>query len=809
MKLRVQRTALWRGSLIALFGLLLSTWSTTGKAALSDQICSPSKRQAGSSYPTSEDLRRAASLAEERLARTRGTSDPLLDVLALLEVPAPASQPPAADAVADYCVAAGEVMRVSSKGSQFQAQTYLLEAFQKAQAGDLAPTASRAAYRLGLVSLAGPTVAGARGARNSRGGTNAAVEEAKSADRPSENSCATLLDPNLLTRTNLYISLVSLECSAERALRSGDYPTSALASLRLARLGLAVAESNPQSGETFRKLSLEKALAAVPVAAQVPNAGLRAELLGRLVSTVLDLDSSGAGKLTPAVAAVRQALPDDLASIAMAAALDARIALALGNQQQARSLLGEALLQESQRTLPARLPEFYLLLAQADPERRDAHVLAAYRALESIRPLLPRFDPITEESAFALYMRRVFENAVDVQLASAGTSDEPARIMAAQQIVETYRQAELENAFGSECLPPRDPVKPENLAANEVLLYPILLPDRVELLYVTGGGKDGAGDARFRRLPANRTADRQKVSRLVEALVLSMSYGDDEEWRGPSKELYDILIKPVEANLMPGAMLAIIPDGPLRALPFAALLDGKGRFLVEKTQLSVAPSLTYSQPGSHEDGDELTVVAASLQREVELAAGYFPKLEGTAAEARIAAGANVGGADEAKVIEDFQKTDLVRALSERSVDVLHLATHASFNGRSDRAFIVANGEIIPLSELRQLIAQNRTRGDELDLLVLSACETAVGDDEASMGLAGAAVQAGATSAIASLWQVNDAGTAELMKQFYARFREGGSKAGALRDAQLALIGSGSVNANPNIWAAFTLLGAWR
>ena len=807
MELRVRRAALSQGGLIALLGLGAVSWSGTAEATVSDQLCSSSKQQAISSYPTSEDLRRVAGRAEARLASARGTADPLADVVELLDVAAAAAQPPAADAVAEYCVAAGEAMRVSSKGSQFQAQTYLLGAFQKAQAGDLAPTASRAAYRLGLVSLAGPTVAGARGARNSRGGTTAAIEEAKTADQPSANSCIGLLDPNLLTRTNLYISLVSLECSAERAQRSGDHATSALASLRLARVGLGVAESNAQNSQTFRELSLEKALAAIPVATAIADAGLRAELLGGLVSTILDLDPSVAAALKPAVAAVRQARPDDPATLAMAGALDARIALVAGDRQQARQLLGEALLRESQRVLPARLPEFYLLLAQAEPERRDAHVLAAYRALESIRPLLPRFDPITEESAFALYMRRVFENAVDVHLSSAGASDEPLRIRAAQQIVETYRQAELENAFGSECLPPRDPVKPEDLAANEILLYPILLPNRVELLYAVGGGQ--SGEVSFRRLPVNRAVDRQKVSRLVEALVLSMSYGDDEEWRAPSKELYDILIKPVEASLRPGSMLAIIPDGPLRALPFAALLDRDGKFLVEKTQLSVAPSLTYSQPGSHEDAGKLSVVAASLQREVDLAAGYFPKLEGTAAEARIAAGTTEAGAGDATVIEDFQKTDLVRALSQRSVDVLHLATHASFNGRSDRAFIVANGEIIPLSELRQLIAQNRTRGDELDLLVLSACETAVGDDEASMGLAGAAVQAGATSAIASLWQVNDAGTAELMKQFYARYREGGSKAGALRDAQLALIGGGGDNSSPNIWAAFTLLGAWR
>jgi len=78
-----------------------------------------------------------------------------------------------------------------------------------------------------------------------------------------------------------------------------------------------------------------------------------------------------------------------------------------------------------------------------------------------------------------------------------------------------------------------------------------------------------------------------------------------------------------------------------------------------------------------------------------------------------------------------------------------------------------------------------------------------------MGLAGAAVQAGALSAIASLWQVDDIGTAELMRQFYSRYRTGRSRSEALREAQLALLEGGGNNAQPNVWAAFTLLGAWR
>src|SRR6185437_5988176 len=192
-------------------------------------------------------------------------------------------------------------------------------------------------------------------------------------------------------------------------------------------------------------------------------------------------------------------------------------------------------------------------LADMDPQNREAHVLAAYDALDAIRPLLPRFDPITEEPSFALYMRRVFQSAVDLQLASAEGPAAPVRVKAAQTILEAYRQAELQSAFGSECLPPRDALKPETLAAGEVMLYPVLLPDRLELLYVAGGP---GGDASFRRLAPNRSVDRQAVSRLVEQMVLSLSYDEDDSWRAASRKLYDLLIPPVEAVLAPDSTLA-------------------------------------------------------------------------------------------------------------------------------------------------------------------------------------------------------------------------------------------------------------
>jgi hypothetical protein len=273
--------------------------------------------------------------------------------------------------------------------------------------------------------------------------------------------------------------------------------------------------------------------------------------------------------------------------------------------------------------------------------------------------------------------------------------------------------------------------------------------------------------------------------------------------------------------------------------------------LIERTPIAIVPSLTRADPGTGRSRPR-TIVAATLERK---SAG-FPALGKVCAEAAVAlhaiaassmpadecaeaiaitdapGGEGTGNGNGQSVscldgpearrpgtvtierrgtfIRNFRCADLVAAMARGDVDVLHLATHAAFNGRSDRSYIVADGgELIPVGELRALIQTAQRRGDQLDLVVLSACQTAVGDDQASMGLAGVSVQAGARSAMASLWVVEDYGTAELMKSFYRAYASGAGKSAALRTAQLELLGRGEHMAQPFIWAAFVMLGGWR
>ncbi|WP_439469319.1 CHAT domain-containing protein [Blastomonas fulva] len=454
---------------------------------------------------------------------------------------------------------------------------------------------------------------------------------------------------------------------------------------------------------------------------------------------------------------------------------------------------------ESQQPLPQHLPQYTLTLADAEPERAGEHVLAAYRALERVRTVLMPVDPLSEESRFDLVVRPVFERAIATTLAFAG--DDANTLGQAQRIAEAYRSAELQNSLGAECVPLRNPVTPADLLPGEILLYPLLLEDRVELIYATGGQSTGAGERRYRRMPPDRSINRAQITALAQRMTASLS-GESSDWEAASRALYAALIAPIADQLQAGGTLVIVPDGALRQISFAALMDANGTFLMERVQLAVVPALSFAAPGRR-DVDP-SIIAASLEKEMELAVGRFSRLEGTAAEAAMAAGSD------GVLLTDFNRASLAGALARRPASVLHLATHAAFNGRTERSFIVANGEAITLPDLRAMLSANQLRGEALQLLVLSACETAVGDDDQAMGLAGAAVEAGASSALASLWEVDDAGTAALMEAFYRHYRDGVGRARALQMAQVDLArGLDGQWADPGIWSAFTLVGSWR
>ena len=787
MRAGISTRALIAGSIIA--------WSSAAAAAETD-LCSPGVERAAS-YVAEAELLAAAARIEGQVQAARASGNVIPGEPDFGVLPASASVKPGAAALARYCLAAGELSLLAERGSQEQARSLFLGALDYARQANLPALTGRIAYRLGTTATGGMplrAVRGAGGLRRARTNLAAQLRSAAASPDGTASSCAMLATTGQASDSR-GVALLSLDCAARIASSAGDHRTAAVAGLRFANGAIELARSFEEP-ETLRRMAAQRIAEALKSAALIDDPAIRAELLSRLANLGIDLGLER-GVIETAIGGIQsaQAEPGALASVAE---LRGRLALKAGQTDAARAFIEAAVFQESRRALPYRLPSFYVLLAAAEPERRAQHVGAAYAALQNLRPRIPRFDPLTDESMFSMHMRKVFEAAASAQLEVA---NDDAGLHAAQRIVEDFREAELQSALGSECLPQRSPLQAGDLAEGEALLYPLVFEDRLELIFVSGRGTD----TRFVRLPPNRNVGGQHVAALAERLSVALNSGSDGDWRVPARELYDLLIKPIEHHLDGNSSLAIVPDRAMRGVPFAMLMAGDGRYLVERTALSVAPALAYSQPGTQAAGEQATIVAASLEREVTLAGTSFPALAGTGSEARNAAEHGSPG----RWLADFTRDELAAALSADSADVLHLATHASFNGRSDKAFIVARDGLIPIAELRDMISKNSVRDGLLDLLVLSACETAVGDDESSMGLAGAAIGAGAVSAIASLWPVDDVGATELMRQFYGNYQGGMSRAQALRMAQVSLLKNGGDNADPFVWAAFTLVGAWR
>ena len=756
---------------------------TGARAAIYHDVCGGDPA-APASFGSDEQLRQLIDAGNAALVSDRATrGDDALRIFGSAKAGGAANAP---RLVAEYCLSAGQAMRVAREGSGREAKMLLVGAFKRAGAVKDADLAARAALQIGLTAVAESAGGAARGVRG-------VVDDAEAATTAAMQACAPTLNDVLKAEADYFTAAAALDCAGATALAAGDPRIAAISNLRLARLSLDYARRDPVVGPILTQDAEERLVTSVEQAMRISAPELRAETALRAIETLLTIKPQDP-RVAAAIETLAAATATDAGLEAYRLAMAARLAGAAGRTAEQRQMLSRAIFLEGQRSQPTRLATWYLDLAAIDPARRGEYIAASYRALESVRPLLPQFDPVTQESTFQLSIRAVFEKAAEYEL--AGDVKDAASIDRAQTIIERYRQAELQSVFGSECVAAREPLRPADLAEGEMLLYPVLLPDHVELIYAT------AGSGGFQRLRADKGVGRAEVTAMVEELVAATSTGGDA-WRAPAARLYQILVDPVLRDAPAAKTIIVVPDGPLRSVPFAALTDASGKFLVERARVVTAPALGYAEPGRPLARSEPSVLALALSKEVDLPAGIFPKLEGTIDEAKAAAGPR------GVLVQDFRKADLEQALEGKRIDILHISTHASFNGRADRAFIVGNGEAIRLSELRDLVSDNQVRGEELNLLVLGACETAVGDDQASMGLAGAAVQAGAQSAVASLWQVNDLGTVRLMRAFYDNIRAGQSKAEALQTAQLSLINAGPEFANPNIWSAFILLGGWR
>jgi len=289
----------------------------------------------------------------------------------------------------------------------------------------------------------------------------------------------------------------------------------------------------------------------------------------------------------------------------------------------------------------------------------------------------------------------------------------------------------------------------------------------------------------------------------------------------PAQQLYKWLIAPLENELKEKDIdnLNFILDQGLRSLPIAALHDGQG-FLVEKYSLAMLPSLnlTDMRHQNIKTAQILAMGATTFTDNTPLPAVGLELQETTK-----------GRGNNYFLNDEFTLANLRQQHQQQGRRILHLATHGVFQGGNlDNSYIQLWDRRLTLKELPELGLNNPL----IDLLVLSACQTALGNREAELGFAGLAVQAGVRSSLASLWEVSDEGTLGMMTNFYDQLTTAPIKAEAVRRTQLAMLrrqvrleGGNLISdtrstpltreltnlgdrnfSHPYFWSAFTLVG---
>ena len=307
-------------------------------------------------------------------------------------------------------------------------------------------------------------------------------------------------------------------------------------------------------------------------------------------------------------------------------------------------------------------------------------------------------------------------------------------------------------------------------------IYVVARAESLELIVVTP-----YGSPIFKRVPtANRQALQQQVKSLIRGIANPPNSNNPESYRTAATQLYDWIIAPIESELQTRGidMLLFSLDPGMRSLPLAALFDGN-QFLVQKYSLSLIPSI-YLTDTSYQNLKNSVVLAMGASNFLD------PNVMSLPAVPRELLAITRNWPVQAFLNQHFTIDNLKSQRTSGQFSIIHLATHGQFDLEApSKSYIQLWDDRLQFDRLRQLAAT----GKPVELLVLSACETAFGTAEAELGLAGLAVHSGVKSVLASLWKVEDTATLGLMSQFYRQLSQQSQtiKAEALRQAQIAMI----------------------
>src|SRR5437016_4218172 len=440
-----------------------------------------------------------------------------------------------------------------------------------------------------------------------------------------------------------------------------------------------------------------------------------------------------------------------------------------------------------------------LLKTQGDTEPAVAAYRRAVQTLQPIRnDVSLGYGNVIARMSFREAEGPLFFELADLLLQQSKSAADPAKeqamLLEARDTVEQLKVVELEDYFCDHCVDVQRSKARAIEAVDEqtAVVYLIPLPTRTEVLVGLTSG--------LKRFTVGVGADAltEQVRQFRRNLETRTTYG----YLAQAQQLYDWLIRPIRELLSENGIntLVFVPDGALRTIPFASLHDGE-RFLIQDLAVAVAPGLSLVEPQPIKRG-KVRLLLNGLSKPVQ----GFAALNFVAGELR---SIEPLYPSETLLNEGFTLAKLNRKLTDEQYSIVHIASHGQFDRDVRKTFVLTFDSKLTLNELEALIRPSQYRGQPVELLVLSACQTAAGDDRAALGLAGVAVKAGARSALATLWFVNDQSTSALITEVYNQLRQTPpvSKARALQAAQIKLLSDRRYR-HPCYWSPYLIIGNW-
>jgi CHAT domain-containing protein len=432
----------------------------------------------------------------------------------------------------------------------------------------------------------------------------------------------------------------------------------------------------------------------------------------------------------------------------------------------------------------------WILQNQGNLPQAKAAYTNAYNSLQALRSDLVAINSDVQFN-FTESVEPVYRELVSLLLQPNANQED---LVQAREVIEALQLAELDNFFRDACLETK-PVLLDEIDPHSAVIYPIILRDRLEVILSLPDRS-----LRHYATPLPKGEIEGILQQFYSSLYLGYSSAERQQI---AAQIYDWLIRPAEADLTRNQTqnLVFVLDGFLRSLPMAALYDGQ-QYLIEKYSVALSPGLQLFAEGLERKKLQALTVGLTEARQ------GFAALPGVEQEL-----AEISAMVDSKVLlnQDFTRDRFQSQVNAKPFPIVHLATHGQFSSNPEETFLLTWDDRINVKDFAELF-ENRLEGslNPVELLVLSACQTAAGDRQATLGLAGFALRSGARSTLATLWSVSDQSTADLMSEFYLQLTQTKlnlTKAEALRRAQLSLLKNPEYN-HPYFWAPFVLVGNW-